>query len=289
VDSSLTPHPGIILLSPPVQTPPGWDRPNLYLIGARDLILIDAGFPAEPNLAMILEAIGDRSLKSILLTHGHRDHIGAAAEIREAKGAEILCHEADFPLIEGRFAGLMPDRAISERETFSADEFELEAIETPGHSPGHLCFWMKKERILISGDLVVGAGTTLVGPPDGNMKAYMDSLEKVRNLRPALILPGHGPVVQDPNSKINELIEHRQLREIQIAKVLETGPKNLADLLNAIYIGLIHPGLHGAAVCTILGHLEKLIEENKVASEPENAPPEKRTYRLTVPTLLPFG
>ncbi len=288
MNSLLTPHPGIILLSPPVQTPPGWDRPNIYLIGERDLILVDAGFPAEPNLSMILEAMGDRSLKSILITHGHRDHIGAAAQVREAKGSEILCHELEFSVIEGRYAGLMPDRTISEHETFFVDGFELEAIETPGHSPGHLCFWIKKERILISGDLVVGAGTTLVGPPDGNMKAYMDSLEKVRNLRPAIILPGHGPVVRDPIAKIDELIEHRQLREIQIAKVLETGPKNLPEMLNEIYIGLIHPGLHGAAVCTILGHLEKLVAENKVISEPENAPPEKRTYHLAISTPLPF-
>jgi len=281
-------YPGIILVRPPVKPPPGWDIPNLYLIGDENLTLIDAGYMGEPTTSMILEALGDRKLERILITHGHRDHMGTAEQMREAKGCEVLCHEADFPLIEGRYGGLAPNRAVSEGEKFKAGSFEIEVIETPGHSPGHLCFWIKKQRILLSGDLVVGSGTTLVGPPDGNMRLYMDSLRKVRKLDPALILPGHGPVVKDPIAKIDELIEHRLLREITIAKALATGPKTLKDLLNAIYLGLIHPGLHGAAVCTIMGHLEKMIEESNVDFEPKDAPLDKATYRLMSKDPLPF-
>lgn len=288
MDIKASPFPGIVLIRPPVIPPPGWDRPNLYLIGEDDLTLIDAGFIGEPTLSLIMEEIRDRRLERILVTHGHRDHIGSAAAIREATGCEILCHTLDFPLVEGRYGGLAPDRAFQEGDMFKTGRFELEVIETPGHSPGHVCFWIAGQGILISGDLVVGSGTTLVGPPDGNMKAYMNSLEKVRGMKPSLILPGHGPVVEDPAAKIEELIEHRLLREITIAKTLSSGPKTLADMLNAIYLGLIHPGLHGAAVCTILGHLEKLIEEKKVDCEPVSVPPEKRVYRLTVTTPLPF-
>jgi ribonuclease/clavin/mitogillin len=281
-------YPGIFLIRPGVAVPPGWDLPNIYLMGRNKLTLVDAGFPAERTLEMILEAVGERTLERIIITHGHRDHFGVASQLRQQKGCEILCHPSDFPLLEGRFAGFAPDRALAEGDIFSVEGMELNVIKTPGHSPGHICLWMAKERILISGDLVVGSGTSLVGPPDGNMKDYMDSLEKVRKLNPALILPGHGPVVENSMAKIDELIEHRQLREINIAKVLSTGPKTIMEILNAVYLGLIHPGLHGAAICTIMGHLEKLLAEKKIAFEPEEAPPEKRTYRLTVPTPLPF-
>ncbi len=288
MNSSSSPYPGIVLLRPSVTPPPGWDIPNMYLVGDDGLTLIDAGFLGDPTISMILDAVGDRNLERILVTHGHRDHIGSAAALREAKGCEILCHELDFPLVEGRYGGLAPDGAIREHDRFRAGDFTIEVIETPGHSPGHVCFWIEKEGILLSGDLVVGSGTSLVGPPDGNMKKYMESLERVKGLNHSLILPGHGPVVKDTAAKMKELIEHRQLREINIAKVLSTGPKSLTEMLNAMYLGLIHPGLHGAAICTILGHLEKLIEEEKVDFEPRDAPAEKRRYRLAVKEPLPF-
>jgi endoribonuclease LACTB2 len=164
----------------------------------------------------------------------------------------------------------------------------VRVVETPGHSPGHIALWIESDGSLFTGDLVTGAGSSLVGPPEGDMTAYMQSLDKVLALPARRLLPGHGPVVAEPQKRIRELIFHRQLRELQIGKLLESGPQTLARMVETAYGGLIHPGLNGAATLTLLAHLDKLAREGKVGFRPPEAAAGERNYFLTVAAPLPY-
>jgi len=280
--------PDILLLRSEHPAPPGWEVANLYLLGKNELTLVDTGYPHPETAAEVLRVIAGRTLTRIVLTHGHTDHAGAAAELRDQTGAALLCHERELGAVRRRFPRLAIDQPVKEGDVFKAEDKRVRVLETPGHSPGHLALWIEAEGSLFTGDLVTGAGSTLVGPPEGDMTAYMQSLDKVLALPARRLLPGHGPVVEQPQQRIRELIFHRQLRELQIGKLLESGPRTLAQMVETAYGGLIHPGLKGAATMTLLAHLDKLTREGKVGFRPEGASAGERTYFLTVATPLPY-
>jgi glyoxylase-like metal-dependent hydrolase (beta-lactamase superfamily II) len=150
----------------------------------------------------------------------------------------------------------------------------LRAVHTPGHESGHCCYYDPERRWLFTGDLILGMGTTIVAPPDGNMTEYLASLRRLLDLDLDCLLPGHGPPIEHPYDKINEYLEHRLLRERQILAVLGAGPTQIPTLVERIYVDL-HPGLRFAAALTVRAHLEKLIIEGAVREEPGE------TFRLT--------
>lgn len=280
--------PDILLLRPQTPAPPGWEVPNLYLIGREQLSLVDAGYMSPRAVDDLLAAAQGRPLGQIILTHGHTDHAGAAAALRERTGCRILCHPADRVTLGRRFPELEVDQEVREGDVIAAEDKRLQVIDTPGHAPGHIALWVEAEGTLFTGDLVTGAGSTFVGPPEGDMVAYMRSLEKVLALPAKRLLPGHGPLVAEPQKRIRELITHRQLRELQIGKILEKGPHTLGEMVETAYGGLIHPGLKGAATITLLAHLDKLAAEGKVGFQSSGAKPHERSYFLTAPTPLPY-
>lgn len=280
--------PDIWLMRPQTPAPAGWEVPNLYLLGQKELTLVDAGYPGDSMAEEILAAAHGRPLRQVLLTHGHLDHAGAVPWLKEKTGCTVLCHRLDGERLAKRLQEAQVDGWFQEGEVIEAESKHLRVLETPGHSPGHVAFWIEEEGTLFTGDLVTGAGSTFIGPPEGNMLAYMHSLEKVLALPAKRLLPGHGPLVADPQARIRELIAHRQLRELQIGKILEQGPRTLAQMVETAYGGLIHPGLKGAATITLLAHLDKLVAEGKVGFQPQPAPPQERTYFLTVSTPLPY-
>ena len=280
--------PDLMLLRSNRPAPPGWETANLYLLGQNQLTLVDAGYPHPEAAGEILDLIAGRPLLRIILTHGHTDHAGAAAELREKTGAAIVCHGRELGTVRRRFPNLTIDQEVKEGDLIPAEERRLRVLETPGHSPGHIALWSEDDGALFTGDLVTGAGSTFVGPPEGDMTAYMQSLDKVLALPAERLLPGHGPLVAEPQKRIRELITHRQLRELQIGKLLESGPRTLAQMVETAYGGLIHPGLKGAATMTLLAHLDKLTREGKVGFRPPAAAAGERTYFLTVPAPLPY-
>lgn len=261
--------PGLRRLLPEPDRGP-WQAPALYLLGDDRLTLIDAGYDSPEGIERINTAIGGVSLERVLLTHVHIDHAGGAWALRERTGAQVWAHRDEAPALERRFPGRRIDRWIEPGETIIAGDFTLEALLTPGHAAGHLCFFDRGRGVLFSGDLVTGAGSSLIVPPEGNLTAYMDSLRRVRELPVTLLLPGHGPERRDPAARIDELIEHRKLRELCLAGCLwRGGPMTLSELTRAMYYGLIHPHLEGVAAGTASAHLEKLIAEGKVESNEE--------------------
>lgn len=276
--------PGITRISPEPQTGSAWQPPNLYLVGDDPLTLIDAGYDREEDVRLVLETIGEKRLDAVIITHGHVDHAGGAWQIREATGARVLAHPADWPSIERRFPGKKPDEKIEPGQKFPVGGHVLQALLLPGHTPGHLALLIEAEKIIFSADLVTGEGSTLVAPPEGNMKTYLDSLQKLRKMDLAMILPGHGSMVTDPKKRIALLIEHRELREICLAKCMaDRGkPVTLKQLVRDMYLGFIHPQMEGPAAWTAWAHLEKLTTDGLITARPEaESNPFNQTFDLT--------
>lgn len=248
----------IVAANPSMMTGPGT---NTYLVGIDEVAVIDPG-PADPaHLDAIAGCGGDR-IRWIVLTHGHPDHAPGAAELKKATGAEILAH--------GNLAGVTVDRTLEDGSLVEATEFRLTAVHTPGHSSDHLCYLLNEERTLFTGDHLMQGSTVVISPPDGDMAAYLDSLEKVKAIRPRLraIAPGHGymmgvqqEVDVDPVSVVDETIAHRLEREKQVIEALRArGTTTIAALVEDIYVD-VPVELHPWAARSVWAHLRKLADE----------------------------
>jgi glyoxylase-like metal-dependent hydrolase (beta-lactamase superfamily II) len=194
---------------------------------------------------------------AIVLTHRHPDHAEVAGRAARRFGAPIA--GAAPPLEPG-------GRVVADGELLSAGGVRLAAIATPGHSSDHLCFLLGRD--LFTGDHILGRGTTVVAYPDGDMEAYMSSLERVRGLEVDRLLPGHGPPVDDPAAVIDEYIEHRLMRERQVLDGLAAGPATPEELVERIYAD-VDPVLHPVAAMSVRAHLAKLAKEGRAVQDNE--------------------
>lgn len=245
----LAPNPGFM-------TGPGT---NQYVF--RSGLVIDVAALSTENRTRLANAAAEPT--RLLLTHIHPDHVGGAAEVRAAFGTPVAVHRtrADFA-----FGGapLAPDTLLDDGDEIVHAAGRLRAIHTPGHESGHCCYYDPDRRALFTGDLILGMGTVVIPPPDGDMCAYLASLERLLTLDLARLLPGHGPPVDRPYEKINEYLAHRRMRERQVLEALAAGVDRITDIVRRLYAD-VHPMLHGAAGATVRAHLEKLIREGVVA------------------------
>jgi glyoxylase-like metal-dependent hydrolase (beta-lactamase superfamily II) len=229
-----------------------------YFAGTSEVAIIDPG-PDEPShVDAIVEAVGDRSLVAVLCTHTHRDHSPAAAVLAERTGAPIigcapLALETVGPRADASFDGdYSPDRVLADGESIEVDGQPLTAVATPGHTSNHLCFaW---GDALFTGDHVMGWSTTVVVPPDGDMAAYMQSLDKLRGRGDRIYFPAHGPPVTKPGQYVRSLIGHRMQRERQILRLITEEPREIGDIVANAYPGL-DPRLTAAAGGSVYAHL----------------------------------
>ena len=148
-------------------------------------------------------------------------------------------------------------------EKLDLGETTLEFVHTPGHTMGSLCIYLEEDKVLFTGDNILGLGTTVISPDEGNMTSYIKSLQKMLDYDIEKICPGHGPEIETPIEKIHELIEHRHQREAQMLELITSGKDSMDDIFNAIYKD-IHPGLHNTARRQIQAHINKLIEEKRI-------------------------
>ncbi len=244
-----------------------------YLVGTSVLAVIDPG-PDDPrHLAALLAAIGGRRVAAILCTHTHRDHSPAAAPLRAATGAPIigcapLTLEDAGPRADAAFdTGYAPDRVLADGESVSGPDWTLVAVATPGHTSNHLCFALPESGGLFCGDHVMGWSTTVVAPPDGDMAAYMASLDKLMAREDDRIyFPAHGEPIEKPHRFVRGLIGHRRQREGQILRLLRADVGAVPAMVERMYAGL-DPRLSGAAGRSVLAHLIDLRDRGLVIEE----------------------
>jgi glyoxylase-like metal-dependent hydrolase (beta-lactamase superfamily II) len=244
----------IVADNPGMMTGPGT---NTYLVGIDEIAVIDPGPGDAAHLDAIAGCGGDR-IRWILLTHTHEDHSPGAIGLKKRTGAEILA----FGPGEGR-GKVRLDGTLGDGDVIEATEFHLTALHTPGHASNHLCYLLNEERTLFTGDHIMQGSTVVIAPPDGDMAAYLASLDRLKAIRPRLktIAPGHGYVIDDPQTTIDGYIAHRLEREQQVLAVLrDQGPTTIADIVEALYAD-VPAELHPVARRSVWAHLRKLVDD----------------------------
>ncbi len=257
-----------------------------YVVGAGpEVAVIDPG-PAGTGVAghadtngsghvdAILAAIGQARLVAILCTHTHRDHSPAAAELKIRTGAPIigcaaLSMDDDGPRADTAFdPDYAPDRVLTDGERLRGPDWTIEAVATPGHTSNHLCYAVIECGALFTGDHVMAWSTSVVSPPDGDMRAYMASLQKLYDRDDRTYYPAHGPAVTKTRQLVRGMLGHRRSREAQILRLLSKSPQEIAAMVPAMYKGL-DPRLNGAAGRSVLAHLIDLRARELVTAEGE--------------------
>ena len=243
---------------------------NQYLLGKNEITVIDVALPSRENIDGILkqaEARGGK-IEKILLTHIHRDHSGGALALKKRSGAKLgICR-----LRAGYLGG--EDFTYGDGDEIPYDGGKLKVVHTPGHESGHCCFYEPELKALLTGDHILGRGTTVIPPPVGDMVEYIQSLEKLLGLEIQRLLPGHGPAIHDPYGKIKEYIDHRIMREQEVLTLLGEGRDTIPSIAARIYAEVSAP-LRSAGELSVEAHLIKLIAERRVKREGER-------YLLTV-------
>ena len=232
---------------------------NTYLIGDDKLIVVDPG-SMEPDHLRKIAAAG--SVELIVITHGHPDHFSGALDLAEMTGAEVAASSRFWE----RAALSDKGRRLNDGDSIVVNDIVLQVLVTPGHSSDHICLWLERDKALFSGDLVLGFGTTVISPPDGNLIDYMASLRKVAALGAVKLFPGHFDPRDDASSWIDFYISHRLQREEQIVRCLKNGPRDAAGIVEQVYSDT-PAALHRIAERSVLAHLEKLIAEGAVARD----------------------
>ena len=245
-----------------------------YLVGGPEgVAVIDPGPAEENHLAALERAIGRAPVVAILCTHTHRDHSPAAAPLAARTGAPIvgcapLALETGGPRADAPFDdGYAPDLVLADGEQVhgprNGDAWTLTAVATPGHTSNHLCYALEGTGALFTGDHVMGWATTVVAPPDGDMAAYMASLDKLQARDDGIYYPAHGPAVGNPRQLVRGMIGHRRQRERQILKLLGEGPQEIAAMVPRMYKG-VSEYLWPAASLSVLAHLIDLERRGRV-------------------------
>jgi len=269
-------RPNYICFPVRTKTLPPATHTNCYLIyTSRELLVIDPGSPFEEEQEALAACVDDllaegRIVREIVLTHVHPDHIGGVQALNDhlrkkhEDAVAVAAHRETGRTLKGQ---IRVDRFIEDRNVLELNgepQIKLRALHTPGHARGHLCFHDERTGALISGDNVVGFGSVLIDPPEGDMRAYLDSLKRMRELpNLSVLFGGHGPAIANPYEKIDEYISHRLEREALILAAVREGTSTPKDIVARVYMD-VSPKAHAMAERAVLAHLEKLEVEGLI-------------------------
>jgi len=249
VDGIVAPNPGPLTLQ----------GTRTWLIGEDRLLIVDPGPAVDAHVEALKARIAGRAVNGILLTHAHADHSAAAPRLVRELGAPILASTSTLARLGVPGRVLVEGNVIPVDAPSRAERIGLQVLETPGHSADHLAFLLLPDRWLFTGDLVLGSGSSAVLHPDGRVGDYLSSLRKLEALRPARLLPGHGPEVADAEAKLEEYRRHRLERERQIEAAVAAGDASVGAIRDSVY-GPLPAGLEAAASASVSAHLAHLAE-----------------------------
>ncbi len=233
-----------------------------YVVGRRDVAVIDPGPADDAHLDALIAAVAGRPVRAIVCTHTHRDHSPAAAPLTERLRAPVigcapLTLDDDGPRADAAFdAEYRPDEVMADGALLSGDGWTIEAVATPGHTSNHVCYALREEKALFTGDHVMGWSTSIVSPPDGDMADYMRSMQKLLDRDDAIYYPAHGEAIETPQRLVRGMMGHRKHREGQILRHIGADPAGMtiAMMVPQMYKG-VDPRLHPAAARSVLAHL----------------------------------
>ena len=261
-----------------------------YIIGEGDIAVIDPGPNDDAHLEALLRTIDGERVTHILITHTHLDHCGLAMKFAAATGAPLIgfgAHpvrekEDDTPANdEGADYSYAPDQIIGDSAIIEGPGWRLQAVHTPGHLPNHLCFALPEQKALFTGDHIMGWATTVVTPPNGDMSAYIDSLDKLLTREDEIYFPTHGAPIQNPKRFVRAVKTHRLMRDAQIIEQLKKGRDNIKDITAVLYAD-VDKRLLGAAALNVLAHLIRLVRNGAVVCD--GKPAIKTAFRLADPS-----
>jgi glyoxylase-like metal-dependent hydrolase (beta-lactamase superfamily II) len=240
-----------------------------FIVGRGRVAVIDPGPDDPAHLAALRHALRGETVTHVLVTHSHADHSPLAARLKAETGAAVLAFGAAetasgdaLRLDAGIDHGFAPDERLRDGETLSGPGWTLDAVFTPGHMSNHMCFALREEQSLFSGDHVMFWATSVIAPPEGRMGDYLNSLRKLLDRDDKYYHSAHGPGRRDPLPFVRGLLSHRRMREAAIQQRLRSGDRHAKEIVAALYAD-IDPRLHGAAALSVRAHLEHLVEQGQ--------------------------
>lgn len=269
-------YPNVFCLPVTTATVPPHTATNTYFLMDGDkALLIDAVRPTDDGPLDHFAGKGIREVVMAAITHCHGDHHIGLAKILERFGGKAVCHKLTQEYIEDQLPDVEFGPSLEDGQLIEFGEHRLRVLNTKGHCPDHLCFYLEGARILFSGDTILGHGTTIISPPQGDMIDYMASLERLAQLELDMICTAHGPLIQEkPVERIKWYISHRMMRENKIIDALKDGPLTAAQIAKRIYteedFKMHGPDLLPRAERAVMAHMVKLEKEGKSSSTEQN-------------------
>jgi glyoxylase-like metal-dependent hydrolase (beta-lactamase superfamily II) len=244
---------------------------GVYIVGKTDVAVIDPGPIIPEHLDALKRALDGKRVTHILVTHTHNDHSPAAQPLKEWTGAKTYAYgphgsgkaEDGVKVEEGGDMAFLPDVRVKDGDVIEGNVFTFECVYTPGHTSNHMCFALREEKALFTGDHIMGWSTTVVTPPDGDMAQYMASVRKLLARDDEILYPTHGAPVTDPKPFLEAYLDHRLDRERQILACIKEGVATIPEMVARMYVD-VDKRLHPAASRSVLAHLIQLTNEGRV-------------------------
>jgi len=244
---------------------------GVYIVGHGRVAVIDPGPDTGEHLDVLTAAVAGETVTHIFVTHRHIDHSPAAHPLAARTGAKVYAStvppkpsDCDTLRLEAADDHVFqPDIDVADGARFAGPGWTVEAVSTPGHTANHMAYALLEENALFPGDHIMGWSTTVIGPPDGDMTAYLASLEKVRDRNYDTLWPTHGPPIRDVRPFVQAFIDHRLEREAQIVAQMRAGKQHIKDMVSVIYAD-VDKRLHPAACHSVLAHMIRLLEQGRV-------------------------
>ena len=245
-----------------------------YILGTGNVAVIDPGPDDEEHIGAILAALDGETISHILVTHTHMDHSPGCRPLQALTGAPTYAYgphgagklEQGVQVEEGGDMDFAPDHLVKHGDIIHGGDWSVECVYTPGHTSNHMCFALQEQKALFTGDHVMGWSTSIISPPDGDMAAYMQSLELLLERDDAVYWPTHGPSIIDPETHVRAYIAHRIEREEQILKCIDEGTHGIRDMVPLMYRDTPE-FMYPAAARSVLAAMENLLRKNQVVAD----------------------